>query len=292
MSEQTHILTDSAEVEKEITAEKSVNSQKAKQVVAVAGGIAAGVGAIAVDAYAENGKATGDDIQTPENVATTDSTAATSDSTVAATDSTAVATEEVPSVAPTTEAVTDITSTNSQPTTEHTETAPTHEPHADSTAVTMLPDNVAVVNAPDSMSFAEAFSAVRNEVGPGSLFEWHGNLYHTYHPDEFASLPQEMKDVYAALWLADQSQTDGIDVVPETEGDYVVYDIDLDGSTTAPSHENGTTDSPQSHTEYATETTTTDEVEYVTYVDEPITEDEYDNDYDGSDDFMNPQDLA
>ncbi|WP_428667910.1 hypothetical protein [Runella sp.] len=279
MSEQTHILADSAEVEKETPAKKTDNSQRAKQVVAVAGGVAVGVGAIAVDAYAENEKSTADDIQTPENVATADSTAA-------ATDSTAVATE-VPTVAPTTETVADTTSANSQPTTEPIYSAPTTEVHADSTAVTMLPDNVAVVNAPDSMSFEEAFSAVRNEVGPGSLFEWHGNLYHTYHPDEFASLPQEMKDVYAALWLADQSQTDGIEVVPETEGNYVVYDINVGDAATAP------TNDTQSHTEYATDTTTTaDQEEYITQVDEPITEDEYDNDYDGSGDFMNPEDLA
>ena len=40
----------------------------------------------------------------------------------------------------------------------------------------------------DSMSFGEAFTAAHDEVGPGGVFEWHGQLYNTYTEDEWNSL--------------------------------------------------------------------------------------------------------
>lgn len=43
-------------------------------------------------------------------------------------------------------------------------------------------------NVNDSMSFAEAFAAARAEVGPGGVFEWHGQLYGTYYADEWNSM--------------------------------------------------------------------------------------------------------
>lgn len=36
----------------------------------------------------------------------------------------------------------------------------------------------------DDMSFSEAFTAARNEVGPGGAFIWHGQVYGTYRADD------------------------------------------------------------------------------------------------------------
>ncbi len=36
----------------------------------------------------------------------------------------------------------------------------------------------------DNMSFAEAFAAARAELGPGGVFEWHGQLYGTFYATE------------------------------------------------------------------------------------------------------------
>lgn len=43
----------------------------------------------------------------------------------------------------------------------------------------------------DDMSFGEAFAAAREEVGPGGVFEWHGNLYNTYSADEWEAMSDE-----------------------------------------------------------------------------------------------------
>lgn len=40
----------------------------------------------------------------------------------------------------------------------------------------------------DSMSFGQAFRAAHDEVGPGGVFEWHGQLYNTYTEEEWNSL--------------------------------------------------------------------------------------------------------
>lgn len=37
----------------------------------------------------------------------------------------------------------------------------------------------------DAMSFSQAFAEARAEVGPGGVFEWHGNLYGTYTAEEW-----------------------------------------------------------------------------------------------------------
>ena len=43
----------------------------------------------------------------------------------------------------------------------------------------------------DDMSFGEAFAAARQEMGPGGVFEWHGNIYNTYYAEEWNSMNQE-----------------------------------------------------------------------------------------------------
>ena len=49
----------------------------------------------------------------------------------------------------------------------------------------------------DSMSFSAAFGAARAEVGPGGVFEWHGNLYGTYTADEWNNMDSNERNEYA-----------------------------------------------------------------------------------------------
>lgn len=48
----------------------------------------------------------------------------------------------------------------------------------------------------DDMSFGEAFAAAHEEVGPGGVFEWHGELYGTYTAQEWNSLSAAEKEDY------------------------------------------------------------------------------------------------
>lgn len=48
----------------------------------------------------------------------------------------------------------------------------------------------------DDMSFSEAFSKARVEVGPGGVFEWNGNLYGTYYEEEWDAMSAEEKEEY------------------------------------------------------------------------------------------------
>lgn len=50
----------------------------------------------------------------------------------------------------------------------------------------------------DDMSFAEAFSAARNEVGAGGVFEWHGQLYGTYTANEWNNMTDAQKAEYGS----------------------------------------------------------------------------------------------
>ena len=50
----------------------------------------------------------------------------------------------------------------------------------------------------DSMSFSEAFAAARHEVGPGGIFEWHGQAYGTYYSNEWDAMSDEEHDQYWA----------------------------------------------------------------------------------------------
>ena len=49
----------------------------------------------------------------------------------------------------------------------------------------------------DDMSFAEAFSAARQEVGPGGVFQWHGQIYGTYTAEEWNNLSPDQQQEYA-----------------------------------------------------------------------------------------------
>lgn len=50
----------------------------------------------------------------------------------------------------------------------------------------------------DFMSFGEAFKAARLEVGAGGIFEWKGNLYNTYHREEWDEMDKSEKAEFFA----------------------------------------------------------------------------------------------
>lgn len=79
----------------------------------------------------------------------------------------------------------------------------------------------------DDMSFSEAFSKARAEVGPGGVFEWNGNLYGTYYEEEWNAMSAEEKAEYykSVNW----ETTSKIEVGPgseEVDDDLVEIDVE------------------------------------------------------------------
>lgn len=56
--------------------------------------------------------------------------------------------------------------------------------------------NISSSHVNDQMSFAEAFNEARAECGPGSIFEWRGNVYNTYYQEEWVRLTAEDKQEF------------------------------------------------------------------------------------------------
>ncbi len=63
----------------------------------------------------------------------------------------------------------------------------------------------------DNMSFSEAFEVARAEVGPGGVFEWHGNLYNTYTAQEWSNMSAEERADYNDhfAWTSHDSHASG-----------------------------------------------------------------------------------
>lgn len=241
MSEQTQIIEEDSELLREapVTSKKS----KSKAGAAIAAGAAAGVGAIAYDAYA------GDDAKkdetTPSGVPAGDDETK-SDSTTAPADTVVVENSPVQ------------------------DSIPAGQPN-----VLLIPDHLSIVNAPDEMSFNEAFAWSREQAGPAQLFEWKGELYHTCHPNEYAALPQEMKEIFQAMWL---DNAFGFAELP-AEGSMVSYDYEVE-----PAVEEVTDSTVVAEEDSVS--MDTDEYDIV------YTQEDYDSDFDGLDEWVNPEDIA
>lgn len=54
-----------------------------------------------------------------------------------------------------------------------------------------------VAEVDQNFSFAEAFAAARNEVGPGGVFHWHGGIYNTYTEQEWNSMSAGERSEFA-----------------------------------------------------------------------------------------------
>lgn len=57
-------------------------------------------------------------------------------------------------------------------------------------------DELQVADVRDDMSFDEAFSVAREEVGPGGVFYWHGGIYGTYYEDEWNAMTESEKSEF------------------------------------------------------------------------------------------------
>lgn len=69
---------------------------------------------------------------------------------------------------------------------------------ADTITVPSSLDEIQVAFSPDdSMSFSQAFSTARCEVGAHGIFAWRGGLYGTYYSDEWAELPKEYRTEFS-----------------------------------------------------------------------------------------------
>lgn len=66
-------------------------------------------------------------------------------------------------------------------------------------------------NVNDSMSFGQAFAAARAEVGPGGVFEWHGQLYGTYYADEWNNMSAAERAEYNShfSWAGSHTGSNG-----------------------------------------------------------------------------------
>jgi hypothetical protein len=75
----------------------------------------------------------------------------------------------------------------------------------------------------DDMSFGEAFSAARAEVGPGGAFEWHGNVYGTYTAEEWNAMTPEEHQAYNEHfnWAGVETSADTADDTHD-----IVVDVD------------------------------------------------------------------
>lgn len=108
--------------------------------------------------------------------------------------------------------------------------------HPASETSPIVDDQISVATAvDDDMSFSQAFAAARAEVGPGGVFEWHGNLYGTYTAEEWDNMSAEERDDYNEhfAWAATGSDSgnataDATDEV-EVVGHETVQPNDYDG---------------------------------------------------------------
>ncbi|WP_342082890.1 hypothetical protein [Dyadobacter sp. OTU695] len=259
MSEQTQIIEENSELLQDAPA--TPKKSKTKAGAAVAAGVAVGAGAIAYDAYA------GDDSkkdETPSGGVPSDGAPAgdneeKSDSTESTVSSDSVVAQNNPVQ----------------------DSVPASQPD-----VLLIPDHLSIVNAPDDMSFNEAFAWSREKAGPAQLFEWKGELYHTCHPNEYAALPQEMKEIFQDMWL---DNAFGYSELP-AEGSMVSYDYEMGPAV-------------EEVADVTTDTTTTSPTDAVVAEDDSVsmdtdeydivyTQEDYDSDFDGLDEWVNPEDIA
>jgi hypothetical protein len=84
----------------------------------------------------------------------------------------------------------------------------------------------------DDMSFNEAFSTARAEVGQGGFFEWNGETYNTYYKEEWDAMSEAEQNEF--LTSIDENAIEVVEVVdpepepipePEPQIEEVVYEI-------------------------------------------------------------------
>ena len=73
----------------------------------------------------------------------------------------------------------------------------------------------------DDMSFEDAFAVAREEVGPGGLFVWQGNVYNTYYAEEWNAMSPESQDAFV-----DTASNVNIPLYNNVNDDYFAYEPD------------------------------------------------------------------
>lgn len=54
-----------------------------------------------------------------------------------------------------------------------------------------------VADSHDDLSFGDAFTEARSQVGAGGVFRWHGRIYNTYTREEWDAMDADQKEVFA-----------------------------------------------------------------------------------------------
>ncbi|MDE6559855.1 MAG: hypothetical protein K2K75_00580 [Muribaculaceae bacterium] len=116
----------------------------------------------------------------------------------------------------------------------------------------------------DGMSFGEAFATAREEVGPGGVFEWHGNVYATYSKEEWDMMSPEDRAEFNShfAWNQGNNHSSGNNSVNHThtaQNEDIIIDQDFNDS---PSEQN-------QHNSSSTEAITGDDDINVISVDNP-----------------------
>ena len=83
-----------------------------------------------------------------------------------------------------------------------------------------------VAHVSDSQSFAQAFADARQQVGPGGIFEWHGQVYGTYYADEWNSMSQDQRNDYWASVNAQAAHDEDWNPHSNTHQNVVSHDND------------------------------------------------------------------
>ena len=69
---------------------------------------------------------------------------------------------------------------------------------ADKTDLVELTTDQSITSIDPSHSFSEAFAHSREQLGPGGVFEYKGELYNTYYAEEWNGMENTQKDTYFA----------------------------------------------------------------------------------------------
>jgi len=96
----------------------------------------------------------------------------------------------------------------------------------------------------DELSFGEAFSSAREELGSGGFFEWRGSTYNTYYKDEWSGMTEDDQIVFLdnvndsvnenSIALADnrviqETKNIHVNIDADPSSEIVLSDIDGDG---------------------------------------------------------------
>lgn len=79
----------------------------------------------------------------------------------------------------------------------------------------------------DEMSFTEAFTTARAEVGPGSAFMWRGNIYGTYTAEEWNDMSAEEKAEFGSNFTYELSEDDDFDAAVNEDIEFSVDGVQV-----------------------------------------------------------------